>query len=84
MKSDSPTVVIVPGFWTSATGVFNELVTRLQERGFKVIVAELRSTGHGSSDAITLDEDIAAVRGYIETVVLKGCDMVVAAHSAGW
>ena len=79
----STTIVIVPGFWESTTGVFDKVCKKLRYHYTKVIVAELRSTGHGSSDRITLDDDIAAIRGYIEPLVLAGDEVVVAAHSAG-
>ncbi|KAH7346018.1 Alpha/Beta hydrolase protein [Pyrenochaeta sp. MPI-SDFR-AT-0127] len=79
----TPTLVIAPGFWESSTGVFDETVARLQERGWEVIVAQLYSTGRPSSDAATLNDDIAAVRRFIEPVVSRGRDVVVAAHSAG-
>ncbi|KAF9692219.1 hypothetical protein EKO04_009523 [Ascochyta lentis] len=83
MEKDLPTVVIVPGFWESATGVFDETVAKLQEQGLEVVVAELRSTGHGSSEGITLDDDIIAVRGYIDPLVSEGREVVIAGHSAG-
>ena len=83
MEKGLPAVVIVPGFWCSATGIYDQLTSKLQERGIEVVVAEYRSTGHGSADGITLYDDVEAVRGYIEPLVSKGREVVVAAHSAG-
>lgn len=83
MEKGPPAIVIVPGFWCSATGVYDQLTTRLQERGLEVVVAEYRSTGHGSSDGITLYDDVDAVRGYIEPLVSMGREVIVGAHSAG-
>lgn len=83
MEKNSCAIVIVPGFWCSATGIYDQLTTKLQERGTEAVVAEYRSTGHGSADGITLYDDIEAVRSYIEPFVSKGREVVVAAHSAG-
>lgn len=83
MNEHLPAVVVVPGFWTSATGVFDQLVTKLKEQRLEIVVAELRSTGYGSVDGITLNDDVAAVRSYIEPLVSSGRKVVVAAHSAG-
>lgn len=83
MEKILPAVVVVPGFWCSATGIYDRLTSNLQERGIEVTVAEYRSTGHGSADGITLYDDVEAVRGYIEPLVSKGREVVVAAHSAG-
>ena len=75
--------MVVPGFWCSATGIYDQLTTKLKERGIEVVVAAYRSTGHGSADEITLYDDVEAVRGYIEALVLKGREVIVVAHSAG-
>lgn len=83
MEKELPAVVIVPGFWCSATGIYDQLTIKLQERGIEVAVAEYRSTGRGSVDGITVYDDVEAVRDYIEPLVSRGREVVVAAHSAG-
>ncbi|KAF2035401.1 hypothetical protein EK21DRAFT_54499 [Setomelanomma holmii] len=83
MDKTSPAIVIVPGLWETGSGVFDQLVAKLKEQELEVVVAELRSTGHGSSDIITLQDDIVGIRSYIEPLVSKGREVVVAAHSAG-
>jgi hypothetical protein len=32
MEKNLPAVVVVPGFWCSATGIYDQLTTKLQER----------------------------------------------------
>ena len=74
--------MVVPDFWESATGVLDELVKLLKNNHDHELLAELRSTGDSSSDDITLDDDIQAVRSYIEPLVMGGHEVIISAQSA--
>uniref|UniRef100_A0A093V731 Putative strigolactone esterase D14 like n=1 Tax=Talaromyces marneffei PM1 TaxID=1077442 RepID=A0A093V731_TALMA len=79
-----PTIVIVPGSFTSPSA-YDTLSSILnQQYGYEVIVGTLQSTSRVPPEKpATMQEDAAYFRGIIESLSNQGKDVVVVGHSYG-
>ena len=78
-----PAIIFVPGAW-EGPAVFAGVAKTLQEdHGFSTSVASLVSTGQASPGNTSLQDDIAAVRAFIEPLVSRGRHVLLVLHSAG-
>lgn len=79
-----PTIVIVPGSFTSAAAydILASILTKQYK--YEVIVGTLQSTSRAPPEkAATLQEDAAYFRGVIEALSNQGKEVVVVGHSYG-
>jgi alpha-beta hydrolase superfamily lysophospholipase len=77
---ETPAIVFVHGFW-EGTVPFIPLVQRLHKRGYNASIASWPSLGHTSPGNPNQDDDIAAIRAFIEPYVNQGRKVVVVCHS---
>ncbi|KAL0932227.1 uncharacterized protein CTRU02_213180 [Colletotrichum truncatum] len=76
-----PTILLVPGAWHSPAS-YDLLRSDLHDRGFPTETVTL--AGVGNTDVnVGLEQDTAAVRVKLETLVNAGGEVVVVAHSYG-
>ncbi|RAO65900.1 uncharacterized protein BHQ10_001912 [Talaromyces amestolkiae] len=79
-----PTIVIVPGSFTSAAAYETLASVLAKQYNYEVIVGTLQSTIRAPPEkAATLQEDAAYFRGVIEALLNQGKDVVVVGHSYG-
>ncbi|KAK1982965.1 Alpha/beta hydrolase fold-1 [Colletotrichum cereale] len=81
MSPQLPTILFTPGAW-HRPWAFDLVRSDLSSRGYETAAVTLASVG--SNDAkLGLDKDVAAVRQELKTLVDKGRDVIVVAHSYG-
>ncbi|KAK1569459.1 Alpha/beta hydrolase fold-1 [Colletotrichum navitas] len=81
MSRQLPTILFTPGAW-HRPWAFDLVRSDLSSRGYPTAAVTL--AGVGSTDAdLGLDQDTAAVRAQVQTLVDEGRDVIVVAHSYG-
>ncbi|EED24540.1 conserved hypothetical protein [Talaromyces stipitatus ATCC 10500] len=79
-----PTIVIVPGSFTSASAYETLASILTKQYSYEAIVAPLQSTARAPPEnPATMQEDAAYFRGIIEALSSQGKDVVVVGHSYG-
>ena len=79
-----PTILFVPGFWEGPT-VFEPIANLLQSGSPSIptSTASLVSTGKTSPGNPHMDDDIAAIRALLRSLVEADKDVVMVCHSVG-
>ncbi|KAJ2990995.1 hypothetical protein NUW58_g2690 [Xylaria curta] len=77
-----PTLVIVHGGWHVPKS-YNKLVVALEAEGYEVHVPRLPSTNQVRPPNADLESDTSLVRGYVESLVRAGRNVVALMHSYG-
>ncbi|KAI0407965.1 alpha/beta-hydrolase [Xylaria palmicola] len=77
-----PTLMIVHGGWHVPES-YEKLVTALEAEGYEVHVPRLPSANQVRPPNGDLESDTALVRGYVESLVRAGRDVVAILHSYG-
>jgi hypothetical protein len=79
-----PTIVIVPGSFTSGSAYETLTSILTKQYNYEVIVGTLQSTSRAPPEKpATMQEDAAYFRGIIEALSNQGKDVVVVGHSYG-
>ncbi len=83
MSTPKPTIVIVPGAFTSSSA-YDTLVTQLHEAGYLATVTPLPSFNSAEPSKATCSADAAAIRQRILPLIEKeGRELIMLCHSYG-
>lgn len=82
MPSDKPTVVIVPGAFSSPE-CYGKLTSALMSHGYEVHVPDLVTNNESRPPNGDLKDDTALIRSYVQNLVEAGRTVVAIGHSYG-
>ena len=77
----APVIAFVPGFWEGSEPY--EKVISLLSKSFQTVICPLISTGTTSPGNPSMEDDIAAIRKSVETILAEEKDVIMVMHSAG-
>ena len=81
--SNKPTLVLIPGSF-SPSSLYSEVSSRLEAKGFQIIVGDLPTTGRSPpAPAATMREDAGYFHDLVSGIADEGKDVVLLAHSYG-
>lgn len=82
MSSDKPTIVIIPGAFSSPE-CYNKLTSALEAHGYEVHVPDLVTNNEARPPSGDLKDDTALIRSYVLGLLTKGRRVVCIGHSYG-
>lgn len=82
-EPNTPTVVIVPGFWEGRE-TYNATISEILSAGYTCTTVQLPSSGTVPPNNPTMHDDINAIRKVLEDILERDeMEMVLVMHSAG-
>ena len=79
---EKPVIIFVHGLW-EGTAPFVPIARKLHALGYSTNIATFPSLGQSSPGNANMDDDIAAVRAFIQPHVERGRKVVLVPHSFG-
>ncbi len=81
-EPNTPTVVIVPGFWEGRES-FKATTSAIISAGYACTTVQLPSTGTVPPNNPTMHDDTNAIRKVLGEILEQGKEVILAMHSAG-